>query len=426
MMDIPYLQDEMNADRRHIHRRPEEGWTEFETTWFIVERLRAFGFCPSLGLSNIAEDYVLGRDAAKVEEAQCRAYEYGVPKSFLRETEGYTGAVVTIDTGRPGPVTVLRFDIDCVCVEESKAPEHTPAREGFRSERSGLMHACGHDAHTAVGLGVAKWLSRHAEELGGTIRLIFQPAEEGTRGAYAMCAKGLVDDANYFITSHIGGGAPLGELRVVKSGMFATSKINVDFTGVPSHAGANPEKGRSALLAAVAATSMIEGITRHSGGDSRISIGVLRAGEARNVTPVHAHLELETRGLTTEVNEYLEENVRRMVKGAADAYDVTSEVTLTGKALTVPYCSAMAERAEKVARQIPGVHTVCEQTEPSASEDSTIFMSRVVERGGEALMFIFGSHNNGHHRTDFDLEPEALQIGFEMFVRMLIDLNGRK
>lgn len=415
---------ELDADRRRIHRHPEEGWTEFTTTYFIVERLRSLGFTPTFGIQNIDTDHVLGRDCAKVEAAKIRSIAEGVPETFIEETGGYTGAVITVDTGRPGPTTVCRFDIDCVCVSESNDTKHAPARDGFASDHHGLMHACGHDGHTAVGLAVAKWLSENRNSLCGKIRLLFQPAEEGTRGAIAMTAKGIVDDANFFISGHVGGGAPLGDVWIITGGMLATSKINVDFQGIPSHAGANPEKGRSALLAAAAATMMIEGITRHSEGDSRISIGVLNAGEGRNVTPVHAHLELETRGVTTEVNEFMEANVRRMVKGVAESYDVQANVALAGKAQTIPVCRDLVDKAFAVARSIPTIKNVCEFSKPTASEDSTIFMNRVVEKGGEAVFFFYGSDNNGHHRSDFDLQVEALGNGFSMFTKLLQTLNA--
>ena len=113
--DLPFFTD----CRRRLHRRPEEGWTEFESTWTVVSALKAMG-CEVVTGADLSEpEAVMGRDAAKVEAAQRRALEAGVPEAFLTSLDGWTGAATTIDTGRPGPLTVFRFEIDCVCVSES-------------------------------------------------------------------------------------------------------------------------------------------------------------------------------------------------------------------------------------------------------------------------------------------------------------------
>ena len=415
----------LSADRRALHRRPEEGWTEFETTWFIAKRLEELGISYTAGIANVDPAKVPGRDAKKVEAALLRARER-VPEDFLEKLGGYTGVVAEIDTGREGPLTALRFDIDCVCVEESSSCDHIPAREGFASERPGLMHACGHDAHTAVGLAVAAWVAHHRDELTGRIRLIFQPAEEGTRGAVAMTAKGIVDDVDYFLGSHVGCDAKLGEVLVLKGGFLATSKINIRFTGTPSHAGAKPEDGRSALLAAASAALQISGISRHSQGASRVSVGVLNAGEGRNVTPVHASLQVETRGETDAINDFLEANIRRIVEGESIVYDVKGEMDVVGKGATLPVCEALCERVLETAKEVPGVNAATFWSKPLASEDCTIFMRRVVEKGGEAAFFVWGCENNGHHKADFDINPAVMKIGLGVFCATVRNLNGRK
>lgn len=414
---------QMTADRCWLHRHPEEGWTEFETTYFIHQRLQSLGYACVTGKRLVDSEHVLGRNDEKVKNAMDRARTEGVPEAFLVSLEGFTGVIAQIDTGRPGPVTVLRFDIDCVCVNETEDPSHVPVKDGFRSEHPGLMHACGHDAHTSVGLAVAKWLKEHEDQLCGTIRLIFQPAEEGTRGALAMAAAGWVDDADYFIASHIGGLGKLGEILIAKGGMLATSKIDLSFTGVASHAGIDPEKGRSALLAAAAASLMIAGIPRHSLGDSRISIGTLHAGEGRNVTPVHASLQIETCGIKTEVNEFIENTIRRIAAGVAESYGVSESMKLAGKALTLPVCPELINLAEEVARTIPNVRKVMQDDRPTASEDCTNFMKRVVDHGGQVMQFVFGANHLGHHRPNFDIQPEAMVYGYEMFTRMILKLN---
>ena len=183
--------NEMVQFRRQIHKRPEEGWTEFETMNIVVKRLRELGFKVEMGTKAINPKFVMGRDPELVAKAMQRAKEHGVSQEFLDETEGYTGCVGIWETGRPGPVTMFRHDMDCVIVQETNDPKHESNVGHYCSERDGLMHACGHDAHTSVGLGVAHWIVDHKDELCGTIKLLFQPAEEGTRGGLPMSESGL-------------------------------------------------------------------------------------------------------------------------------------------------------------------------------------------------------------------------------------------
>lgn len=354
MQDCARYVEEMTRLRREIHRRPEEGWTEFETQWKVFRALEALGWTIRMGLDVIRPEAVMGRNAELVEKAMVRAAEHGVPESFLKAMGGYTGLTADFDTGCEGPVTGFRFDMDCVLVEELHDASHLPAAEGFDSEIPGHMHACGHDAHTATGVTLAHWITDHKDELKGRFRLIFQPAEEGTRGAAPMAAAGVVDDLNWFFGAHVGCNCRIGEASVVKKGFLATTKIDIEFTGVPSHAGSDPEKGRSALMAAAAAAVMMQGIPRHGEGDTRIAVGRLVAGEGRNVTPVHAFMQCETRGSTQEINEYMFESVRRIVEGCAASYGVECRVTKAGEATNFEATPAACDLAVEACAEVFG------------------------------------------------------------------------
>ena len=174
---------EMIQTRRELHQMPEVGWQEFLTTQRIVQTVRALGFTVLLGEKLFNPKYALGRDPVAIDDAIERSLALGLSPELLKEMQGYTGCMAIFDTQRPGPVTALRFDIDCVCVEEDQTENNEAFVENFCSKRKGLMHACGHDAHTAIGLTVAKWVHDHADSLCGKVKLIFQPAEEGMRGA---------------------------------------------------------------------------------------------------------------------------------------------------------------------------------------------------------------------------------------------------
>ena len=417
--------DEMIATRRKLHQTPEEGWTEFETSWLITERLRSLGLRVLLGRQVINPAAVMGRDPKLVEAAIERAKADGVPQSFIDETEGYTGVVAVLDTGRPGPVTAFRCDMDCVLVTESTDPSHVPTACGFASKRPGFMHACGHDSHSAVMLEVARWLVDHKDEFKGTFKLLFQPAEEGVRGAGSMAASGIVDDAKYLIGAHVGTFAHLGEIGISEGGFLASTKLDVHFHGRPSHAGPDPEKGRSALMAACAAAMMMQGIPRSGEGVTRIAVGRLNAGEGRNVTPVHADMQLEVRGETTEVNQYMVKNVENIVDGVKRAYEVEAEVVKAGEAATLRFCPDVINIVEEEAKQVPGVQKVFRVNKPSGSEDFTLLLDRVVKHGGEGAFFLFGCNHHGHHRADFEIQDtESMPLGFGLFRRLAKRLNG--
>lgn len=424
MQQIQAYFEEAVRTRRALHRRPEEGWTEFETTAAIAQALRGYGYEVSLGTKIINPDAVMGRNPELVEQALKRARAAAVSEELLREMQGYTGAVGDLDTGRKGPTTAFRFDIDCVCVEESRDESHVPAADGFASERPGLMHACGHDAHTAVGLALAHWVADNKERLCGKFRFIFQPAEEGTRGAAAMAAAGVVDDVDWLFGSHIGVCAKLGEIGVCRSGFLATTKIDVSFTGTPSHAGADPQKGRSALTAACAAVMMMQGIPRNSEGDTRIAVGTLHAGEGRNVTPAHAKLQLEVRGQTPEVNDYMLENVRRIVRGTAEAYDVSARLQKVGEATTLAVSKQAGDLVAECAAGLDGV-TVKDYDNVVGSEDCTILLRRAAEHGAKTAFLIYGCNHHGHHRGDFDVQDEqSLPIALRVMSAVVQKINS--
>lgn len=125
---------------------------------------------------------------------------------------GFTGIVATLDTGKPGPTLAFRVDMDALDLNEDLTEQHRPHAEGFSSCNAHMMHACGHDGHTAIGLGLAHILKQFQSQLTGRIKIIFQPAEEGTRGAKSMATAGVVDDVDFFVAIHIGTGVPKGEL----------------------------------------------------------------------------------------------------------------------------------------------------------------------------------------------------------------------
>ena len=425
-MSLSDTQKQIIQDRRYLHAHPEEGWCEFETTWFIARRVRNLGLNCQVGINVIEPSAVMGRDAGRVREAQLRALSHGVPRDFLGELGGYTGAMAVLETGRPGPVTAVRVDIDALPIEETTNPEHEANVGGYRSEYPGFSHACGHDAHTAVGLGVVKWLSENKDRLCGTVKVLFQPAEEGVRGAAAMAAKGIVDDVDWFVGAHIGCSAKLGQVGVSHHGYLATTKFDLHYHGIAAAAG-SPEKGRSALMCGAATCMTLGSLPGHSKGITRVQIGKFTSGTGRNIVAEDAFLQLEVRGETTEINDYMAANVETTVRGMAAAYGISYTLTRVGEAVTYQGDEEAVSLVKSVAKDIPGVTSVVDMNAKVGSEDCTMLIRRVQEHGGKAVFFYYGCNHHGHHRADFCVQDEiSLPIGVEVFTRFIKAINARK
>ncbi len=417
--------DEMVQMRRSIHQKPETGWTEFRTTTLIVRRLKELGFKVLQGTSVINPDFVMGRYDEEVELGIERALDAGITQEEIDATGGYTGAVGIWETGRPGPVTALRFDIDALYVPETQCMNHMPRREGFASEYPGVMHACGHDCHAAIGLSLAHWIVDHAEELCGRIKLLFQPAEEGTRGARSMAESGIVDDVDILFASHIGCTPKLGFVTITSPGYNATIKFDVSFTGKPAHSVANPQDGRNALMGACHTAVMVGSLPRHGAGLTTVSCGKIVAGEMRNVVPVHANMQMEVRGATDELCQYMFEQVERCVKANAQAFDLEYKVKKVGEALTMHPDEDLAKLIEHCAAEVVGADHVDYYSERGGSEDVTILMKRVQSHGGKAAHFYYGADHNGQHRSDFDPDDvKSMPVGFTVQTKLIEATNG--
>lgn len=419
MEDNTKYYEEMVRNRRELHKRPEEGWTEFETTYFVVEFLKKLGLDVSIGKANINEKEVLGRDPQIVRDGMARALKHGVPQEFLDATEGYTGAVAVLDTGRPGPTTAFRADMDCVLVRETDDPEHLPNKLGFASERPGFMHACGHDAHMSMGLAVCHWLMDNKDKLSGKVKILFQPAEEGVRGAAGMAASGILDDCDYFLSSHVAMLAKSGELATNLYGFLCTTKYDVTFNGRASHAGVSPQEGRNALAAAANATVQMLGISRHGGGMTRINIGQLVAGEGRNVIPSKAVMKLEVRGETMEINNYMSEQVTNIVEGIAKGFSVTYDMRKMGEAVDLTADQELIDILNESGREV-GLKVLDKPLNFGGSEDATILARRVQAHGGKAAFFVWGSDRpSGHHSALFDIQEKDMAPAFDLWTHVL-------
>jgi len=404
------IEGKIIAYRRDFHKYPELGWTEYRTSSLIAKRLVELGYEVKVGTDILKAEDRMGLPSKEVlEEAWERAARQGGDIKFMETMKnGFTGAVGIISNGE-GPVRAFRFDIDALPIQEIRDEKHRPWKERFSSVNECIMHACGHDCHTAIGLGVAEILMSLKDKIRGTIKLIFQPAEEGVSGAKSMVTKGLLDDVKAVIGSHVKEYS-VGNIASGLSGYKATTKFDVLIQGKPAHAGGNPQDGNNALAAAATATLNLYAIPRHKDGPTRINVGKLVAGSGRNIIPDKAHMMVETRGNTSALNSYMYEKAINIIRTSSQMQDCTYEIIPMGEAPSGKSDTEMMKLVEKTAKEIGG-YEVLEGDESGGSEDFTYMMAKVQENGGKAVNIGIGADKigEGAHSYDFDVNEEAIK-----------------
>ena len=413
----PYLTEQ----RRKFHQYPELGFTEYATTYRISKELQKLGFELSFGRDiQVSEERMGLPTLQELAENEARALEWGVPEELMGQMKGgHTGIVAVLDTEKPGPHFAFRFDIDALPIMEEEGEAHLPSKEHFRSIREGVMHACGHDGHTAIGLGVAAYLSEKRGELKGKFTLIFQPAEEGGRGAKAIVQKGWLDDVDFFLSGHLGlHDFPAGVVSSTSTNFLASSKFNIEFKGKSAHSGLEPNEGKNALLAAASATIHLNTIPRHKDGATRINVGKLQGGSGRNIIADYAYMELETRGASNELDAYMQEHARRILQASADLHDVQISIEEVGQAINAECDPDWYDIVKEACRDSDVISEIKKDLPLGASEDVTYMMERVQAKGGKATFMIFASPlPAGHHHPSFDFEEKSLLAGVEAMIR---------
>lgn len=424
--------DEISRERRRdFHKYPETAWLEMRTSAIIAKTLTELGYEVLTGRQVCLETARMGVPEKEELSEHARAVlDQGVPKEYLTEDmrEGFTGVIGILRCGE-GPVVALRFDIDALGLIEEETSKHRPYAEGFSSKNRGMMHACGHDAHGVIGLGTAQVLMKIRDELHGTVKLIFQPGEEGARGARAIVAHGHLDDVDYFVGTHVAptDGPDDGDVTPGTWGSLATSKYDAHFYGQAAHAGGFPENGKSAIVAAANAVLNLTAISRHSGGSSRVNVGTIHGGTSRNVVPDHAMIQFEVRGETTKINQFMDEEARRICLGAAQMAGCSCEMVLQGGSESQHSDEDFLKWiAEVINRDLPHLRvSSCKNAKNWGSEDISLMMNRVQEHGGKAVyMRSMTPMASAQHTTAFDFDEKVLVDGIETFCVIVWELMG--
>ena len=422
------------AWRRDFHRHPEPAWTEFRTAALVAEHLLALSLPLRMGAEAVdaaSRCQVPGADT--LEAARRYALATGAPAALVaRMGEGLTGLWAELDCRQEGdsdaPLLAVRVDMDALPLAESRADGHLPRREDFASCRDGHMHACGHDAHAALGMALAEVLCALRGRLRGRVRFIFQPAEEGTLGALPMLRAGAVDGVDYLLGLHMGLGLnTTGHMACTARNFLATTKLDAHFHGRKAHAGLAPQEGRNALLAACSATLNVHALPRHGQGDTRVGVGTLECRHPRNVVPDSARLELETRGASNELNAWMAQEARRILEQAAAQWDCTVRVEDAGAAPHVNGDLPLARQVRAAAQECGAFGLVEEARDLNASEDFSVLLQAVQAQGGQGAFVLMGSPcAGGHHTPTFDLDESALPLALELLTRTVLRLLGRE
>jgi amidohydrolase len=375
------LQPDIQAWRRDIHQHPELLYDVHRTAAFVADRLREFG---------------------------CDEVATGL---------GRTGVVGVIRGRKPAgkgnlKVIGLRADMDALPIEEETNLD-------YASKTPGKMHACGHDGHTAMLLGAARYLAETRNFAGDAV-VIFQPAEEGGAGADAMIKDGLMDrfaiDQVYGM--HNGPGIPVGSFAI-RTGpiMASTDDINIRIEGLGGHA-ARPHISIDSVLVGAQLITALQSIVARSVDpleSAVISICEFHAGNARNVIPQTAELKGTVRTLTPEVKLLIARRVREVVAGVAQMTGAKIDLEYVSKYPVTVNHDAQTDIATRVAKEIAGDNNVLEMAPLMGAED----FSYMLEARPGAFIFCGNGDSAGLHHPAYNFNDEAIVFGTSYWIKLV-------
>ncbi|TDD80551.1 amidohydrolase [Saccharopolyspora karakumensis] len=412
--------DEIVALRRDFHRHAEPAFLEIRTSSAVTAHLRELGLQPQTGQAAMRTDTVVDYPSTQQREQFAeRATRTGANTTDIEHAVEFGTAVIAEVRGRrPGPTWGLRFDMDALPLTESDSPEHAPAARGFRCEHD-VMHACGHDGHTAIGLGLASRLVAD-DDFAGTVRFLFQPAEEGGRGAASMIAAGAAEGIDRFVAVHLGLDEPVGQVSGGIQGLLATTKMRATFTGTAAHAAGAPEQGANALVTAASALLNVMALPRYSTAHTRINVGTLHGGDNVNIVPSWAEMTLEARSTDSDVSTELTERIKTALRGAGAMHGVAVDVVNTGGSATMDCDVELVEAIDRIAAELTEATTAAGFKQMGGSDDASLFAREVQRHGGTATYMTVGGGNTApHHNPLFDIDERALPIALEVLERLV-------
>ena len=369
---------EFVALRRDIHRHPELAFDEHRTAALVAAKLEDWGYAVTRGL-------------------------------------GGTGVVGTLVRGQGPRRLGLRADMDALPITEATG-------KPWASERPGLMHACGHDGHTAMLLAAAR---RLAEDGGfeGTLHLIFQPAEEGGGGALRMMADGLFErfPCDAVFAMHNMPGVPQGHLVLREGAAMASSDYaTITLTGIGGH-GALPQHAADPVVAAASLVMALQTVVSRNVDPLQaavVTVGALHAGQANNVIPATATLDLSVRALDRGVRTLLEQRIRALAEAQAASFGVRAEVAWRPGYAVLVNSAAETAFAREVALEVVGAERVVPQGPPLTGSEDFAFM---LERVPGSYLLVGNGDGPGScmvHNPGFDFNDDNIAVGSAFWVRL--------
>lgn len=369
--------------RRDFHRHPELGFQEFRTSGVVARELNALGLEVTAGVAK-------------------------------------TGVVGLLEGARPGPVVMLRFDMDALPIVEESLAEYT-------STYPGVMHACGHDGHTAIGLTVARLLQAHREEISGTVKLVFQPAEEGLGGAEGMIAEGVLDNPipDVALGLHLWNDRPVGWLGVTSGPAMASSDIfQVKISGKGGH-GAIPHLAVDPVLASAHIVTALQSIVSRNVSPLQtavVSVTAIQGGEAFNVIPQSVELKGTLRTFDPAVREVAVRRFEEIIQNTAAAMGCKAEINLKKLTPALINDEHVAARVQRVAQALLPGDTLEREFSTMGAEDMAFFLEKIPG------CFVFvGSANHElgldapHHHPRFDVDERALPRGAALLAAVTLE-----
>jgi amidohydrolase len=376
----PITHDEMVAARRYLHMHPELSMLEHATAAFVAQALAP------LGLDEI------------------------------RTGVGETGVVGTLVGGKPGPVTLLRADMDGLPILESNAVD-------YRSRNDGVMHACGHDGHVAILLAAAKTLAAQRATVPGTLVFCFQPGEEGKAGALKMITDGVLENPHVERTFalHLYSGLDVGKIGVRDGPYFASAdEFDLIIRGKGGH-GAMPQNSFDPIVAGAHIVSMLQTVISREiapKDPAVVTVGAFTSGTTFNVIPDSAHLQGTVRAFDAAVRRSMPERMERVIKGVAAALRVEYEFDYHWSYPPTVNDKAINDIVRAAGAAELGAENVVEHDIVMWAEDMSFMQN---ERPG--AYFIVGSRGGEttgvpHHNAGFDIDERALDVGYRMMVAL--------
>jgi amidohydrolase len=395
-LEIQALQPQLVEWRRRLHQRPELGFKEQLTSEFIVQKLQEWGIEHQTGIAKTGIVAIIRGKGQYSETIQNLKFKIQNPKS---------------------PVLAIRADMDALPIqEENEVP--------YRSQHDGIMHACGHDGHTAIALGTAYYLSQHREDFAGTVKIIFQPAEEGPGGAQPMIEAGVLKnpDVDAIIGLHLWNNLPLGTVGVRSGALMAAVELfNCKILGKGGH-GAMPHQTIDSIVVAAQIVNTLQTIVARNVDpiDSAVvTVGELHAGTAHNVIAPTAKLSGTVRYFNPKFEGYFKQRIEQIIGGICQSHAANYELEYWQLYPPVINDPGIAELVYSVAVEV--IETpigIVPECQTMGGEDMSFFLQEV-----PGCYFFLGSANPDqnlaypHHHPRFDFDEIALGIGVEIFVR---------